>query len=53
MPYLVSKDGQQFGPFELDELRRYVQEGSILLTDHCSVAGFPAQGHHAAANEVS
>jgi hypothetical protein len=35
MPYLVSKDGQQFGPFELDELSRYVQEGSILFTDHC------------------
>lgn len=35
MPYLVSKDGQQFGPFELDELTRHVQEGSILLTDHC------------------
>jgi hypothetical protein len=40
MPYLVSKDGQQFGPFELDELTRYVQEGSILLTDHCWQEGW-------------
>jgi len=40
MPYLVSKDGQQFGPFELDELTRHVQEGSILLTDHCWQEGW-------------
>jgi len=40
MPYLVSKDGEQFGPFELDELTRYVQEGSILLTDHCWQEGW-------------
>ncbi len=35
MPYVASKDGQQFGPFELDELTSYVQEGPVLLTDHC------------------
>ena len=40
MRYLVSKDGQQFGPFELDELTRYVQEGSFLLTDHCWQEGW-------------
>ncbi len=40
MRYLVSKDGQQFGPFELDELTRHLQEGSILLTDHCWQEGW-------------
>jgi hypothetical protein len=35
MPYLVSRDGQSFDPFEIDELTVYVKEGSILLTDHC------------------
>lgn len=40
MPFLVFKDGQQFGPFELDELTRHVREGGILLTDHCWQEGW-------------
>jgi hypothetical protein len=35
MPFLVFKDGQQFGPFELDELTVHVQDRAFLLTDHC------------------
>jgi len=40
MPLLVFKDGQQFGPFELDELTAHVQDGAFFLTDHCWQEGW-------------
>jgi hypothetical protein len=33
MNYHISRDGQQFGPYTLAEVQRYVAEGNILLTD--------------------
>ena len=33
MNYYISRDGQQFGPYTLAEVQRYVAEGNILLTD--------------------
>ena len=35
MPILVTKDGQQYGPYELAELQGYVTQGSFSLTDLC------------------
>ena len=37
MNYYISRDGQQFGPYTLAEVQRYVADGNILLTDlaHC------------------
>ena len=33
MTYQVSRNGQMYGPYTLDDLRRYVASGNILLTD--------------------
>ena len=33
MTYQVSRNGQIYGPYTLDDLRRYVGSGNILLTD--------------------
>jgi hypothetical protein len=33
MNYTVIRDGQQFGPYSLADLQRYVASGNILLTD--------------------
>ena len=33
MPYHVSRDGQTYGPYTLEDLKRYVASGNILLTD--------------------
>jgi GYF domain 2 len=33
MNYTVIRDGQQFGPYSLADLQRYVVSGNILLTD--------------------
>ncbi|SEG49178.1 hypothetical protein SAMN05421819_3225 [Bryocella elongata] len=33
MTYLIQRDGQQFGPYTLEQLRGYVSAGSILPTD--------------------
>src|ERR1700761_1163540 len=33
MNYYISRDGQQFGPYTLAEVQRYVADGNILLTD--------------------
>jgi hypothetical protein len=33
MNYHISRDGQQFGPYTLAEVQRYVADGNILLTD--------------------
>jgi membrane protein YdbS with pleckstrin-like domain len=40
MPILVSKDGQQYGPYEIDELQGYVTQGSFLLADQCWQEGW-------------
>lgn len=34
MHYQVSRNGQIYGPYTLDDLRRYVASGNVLLTDH-------------------
>ena len=33
MNYMVSRDGQQYGPYTLADLQRYVASGNILTTD--------------------
>lgn len=33
MTYQISRNGQMYGPYTLDDLRRYVATGNILLTD--------------------
>jgi hypothetical protein len=33
MKYFVIRDGQQYGPYTLAELQRYVQQGNVALTD--------------------
>ncbi len=33
MNYMISRDGEEFGPYALADLQRYVANGDILLTD--------------------
>ena len=33
MPYTVSRNGQTYGPYTLEDLQRYVASGNVLLTD--------------------
>ncbi|MDE1177013.1 MAG: DUF4339 domain-containing protein [Edaphobacter sp.] len=33
MPYHVSRDGQNYGPYTLEDLQRYVASGNVLLSD--------------------
>jgi hypothetical protein len=33
MNYQVSRDGQMYGPYTLEDLRRYLESGNVLLTD--------------------
>ena len=33
MPYQVSRNGQMYGPYTLEDLQRYVQSGNVLSTD--------------------
>ena len=33
MTYQVSRNGQMYGPYTLEDLRRYVASGNVLLTD--------------------
>ena len=33
MNYFITRDGQQYGPYSLADLQRYVASGNILLTD--------------------
>ncbi len=33
MNYFISRDGQEYGPYSLGDLQRYVASGQILLTD--------------------
>ncbi|RSL16374.1 uncharacterized protein DUF4339 [Edaphobacter aggregans] len=33
MPYQISRGGQMYGPYTLEDLQRYVASGNVLLTD--------------------
>jgi hypothetical protein len=33
MPYHVSREGQTYGPYTVEDLQRYVASGNVLLTD--------------------
>jgi hypothetical protein len=33
MPYTVSRNGQTYGPYTLEDLQRYIASGNVLLTD--------------------
>ena len=33
MDYFVTREGQQYGPYTLSDLQRYVGTGEVLLTD--------------------
>lgn len=33
MTYQVSRNGQMYGPYTLEDLQRYVASGNVLLTD--------------------
>jgi hypothetical protein len=33
MPYHISREGQTYGPYTLEDLQRYVASGNVLLTD--------------------
>jgi len=33
MPYQISREGQLYGPYTLEDLRRYIESGNILPTD--------------------
>ena len=39
MNYFITRDGQQYGPYTLADLQRYVASGEILLTDLASSEG--------------
>jgi hypothetical protein len=39
MNYTVKRDLQEFGPYSLAELQRYVSTGNVLLTDLCRSEG--------------
>jgi hypothetical protein len=39
--YLINRDGRQFGPYPLEDLRRYLIQGSVLLTDLAWTQGMP------------
>ena len=41
MPILITKDGQQYGPYELPDIQEYVNQGSFALTDQCWQDGWP------------
>lgn len=34
MNYLISRDGQEYGPYKIEEIQRYLNEGSILPEDY-------------------
>jgi hypothetical protein len=33
LTYKIARDGQEFGPYSLSDVQRYVGTGNILLTD--------------------
>jgi hypothetical protein len=41
MNYFVTRDGQEYGPYSLGDLQRYVASGQILLTDMARSEGMP------------
>jgi hypothetical protein len=41
MTYQVSRNGQMYGPYTLEDLRRYVTSGNILLTDMAKSEDMP------------
>ena len=40
--YLVQRQGQQFGPYTLEVLRRYVAEQRVSLSDFAWAQGMPS-----------
>jgi hypothetical protein len=39
MNYFIKRDSQEYGPYTLSELQRYVASGNVLLTDLCHSEG--------------
>jgi len=39
MNYFIKRDLQEYGPYTLAELQRYVASGNVLLTDLCRSEG--------------
>ena len=39
MQIYVSKDGQQYGPYTVEQLRQYVQQGNFTTADHACYDG--------------
>ena len=39
MTYKIARDGQEFGPYSLADVQRYVGTGNILLTDYALAEG--------------
>jgi hypothetical protein len=39
MKVYVSKDGQQYGPYTIEQLREYVQQGNFTTGDHACFDG--------------
>src|SRR5258707_13610895 len=39
MNYFIKRDLQEYGPYTLSELQRYVASGNVLLTDLCHSEG--------------
>ena len=39
MQIYVSKDGQQYGPYPVEQLRQYVRAGNFAPTDHACCDG--------------
>ena len=33
MPYQISRNGQMYGPYTLEDLQRYLASGNVLPTD--------------------
>jgi hypothetical protein len=42
MKYLISRGGQQYGPYSIDELRQFVASGNILPSDMAWAQSMPA-----------
>jgi hypothetical protein len=42
MTYQVSRNGQMYGPYTLEDLQRYVASGNVLLTDLAKSEDMPA-----------
>ena len=42
MDYFISREGQQYGPYTLADLQRYVASGEVLTSDLATSEGLPA-----------